>query len=128
MTLHNHDDLKREIEQLRAENAELKALLHAHGIALSTAKTSAEPAIHTDEAVTKRSPLADKVSLFMSLLQGRPDVYARRWESKDGRAGYSPVCRNEWKPGVCLKPKGKCTDCPPMWTTSVTMQMPLPHT
>lgn len=111
MTLHNLEELKREIEQLRTENAELKALLHAHGIALPTAKTPVEPAIHTDEAVTKSSPLADKVALFMSLFQGRPDVYARRWESKDGRAGYSPECRNEWKPGVCLKPQGKCADC-----------------
>lgn len=111
MTLHNLEDLKREIEQLRTENAELKALLHAHGIALPTAKISVEPVVPVAEAVTKRSPLADKAALFMSLFQGRPDVYARRWESKDSRAGYSPVCRNEWKPGVCLKPNGKCADC-----------------
>ncbi len=111
MTLHNLEEMKREIEQLRTENAELKALLYAHGIALPRVKISAEPALPVAETVTKRSPLADKVSLFMSLFQGRPDVYARRWESKDGRAGYSPVCRNEWTPGICLKPKGKCADC-----------------
>lgn len=111
MSLHNLEELTREIEQLRTENAELKALLHVHGIALPTVKTSVEPAIPVAGAVTKRSALADKVSLFMSLFQGRPDVYARHWESKDGRTGYSPVCRNEWKPGVCLKPKGKCADC-----------------
>ena len=43
MTLHNLEELAREIEQLRSENAELKALLHAYGIALPTAKTLWNP-------------------------------------------------------------------------------------
>ena len=30
---------------------------------------------------------AEKISLFMSLFKGRDDVYARRWQSKAGRAG-----------------------------------------
>ena len=47
----------------------------------------------------------------MSLFQGREDVYARRWESKNGGSGYSPACKNEWRKGVCLKPRGKCRDC-----------------
>ncbi|MCL2105401.1 MAG: hypothetical protein FWH21_10240, partial [Kiritimatiellaeota bacterium] len=54
----------------------------------------------------------EKVSVFLSLFRGREDVYARRWESKDGqRTGYSPVCRNEWVSGVCEKPRVKCADC-----------------
>ena len=61
--------------------------------------------------VSKRSPTAEKIALFMSLFQGRPDVYARRWESGNGRSGYSPVCKNEWRKGVCLKPKGRCAEC-----------------
>ena len=55
---------------------------------------------------------ADKISLFMSLFKGRDDVYAKRWQSKDGRSGYAPVCLNEWKSGLCRKPKIKCFDCP----------------
>ncbi|MGA3282543.1 MAG: DEAD/DEAH box helicase family protein [Smithella sp.] len=55
---------------------------------------------------------ADKISLFMSLFKGRYDVYAKRWQSKDGRSGYAPVCLNEWKSGLCRKPKIKCFDCP----------------
>ncbi|KUG05094.1 hypothetical protein ASZ90_017477 [hydrocarbon metagenome] len=54
----------------------------------------------------------EKIRLFMSLFKGRDDVYAKRWESKKKeQAGYSPVCLNEWKSGVCSKPKIKCVDC-----------------
>jgi hypothetical protein len=35
-----------------------------------------------------------------------------RWESKTtGKSGYSPACANEWRPGVCEKPRIKCGDC-----------------
>lgn len=48
----------------------------------------------------------------MSLFKGRDDVYAKRWDSKrKGTAGYSPVCLNEWKRGVCGKPKVACSAC-----------------
>ena len=63
-------------------------------------------------AVSNSSTNGEKVELFMSLFCGREDVYARRWESKDGKkSGYSPVCKNEWVPGVCEKPQVKCADC-----------------
>jgi superfamily II DNA or RNA helicase/very-short-patch-repair endonuclease len=40
-------------------------------------------------------------------------VYPRRFENrKTGKAGYAPVCANEWVRGVCEKPRIKCTDCP----------------
>ncbi|ACV62324.1 type III restriction protein res subunit [Desulfofarcimen acetoxidans DSM 771] len=54
----------------------------------------------------------EKIKLFMSLFKGREDVYAKRWESKKKvKNGYSPVCLNEWKSGVCSKPKIKCDHC-----------------
>ncbi len=54
----------------------------------------------------------EKIQLFRSLFRGREDVYPRRWESmKTGRSGYSPVCRHEWVPGICEKPRVKCGDC-----------------
>jgi hypothetical protein len=54
----------------------------------------------------------EKIKLFMSLFKGRDDVYAKRWENKKKEtSGYSPVCLNEWQPGLCAKPKGKCADC-----------------
>lgn len=105
-------DMLQELEALRSENQRLHQLLKTYGIAIpDTAKNEKAAIPEATTAVTKRNSLADKISLFMSLFHGRPDVYARRWESKDGRAGYSPVCLNEWKPGICLKPKGKCADC-----------------
>ncbi len=104
-----------ELERLRAENAMLRGLLRAHGIEIpeDTAQGGSDAAqsVAVEARVSKRSAMADKISLFMSLFQGREDVYARRWESKNGGSGYSPVCKNEWRKGVCLKPKGKCRDC-----------------
>jgi hypothetical protein len=48
----------------------------------------------------------------MRLFRGRTDVYPMRWESKKtGKSGYSPVCLNEWRIGVCDKPRIKCADC-----------------
>jgi len=39
-------------------------------------------------------------------------VYPLRWESKTtGKSGYAPACANEWRPGVCEKPRIKCSDC-----------------
>jgi hypothetical protein len=39
-------------------------------------------------------------------------VFPVRWESNKGRSGYAPACANEWKPGVCEKPRIKCGECP----------------
>jgi hypothetical protein len=54
-----------------------------------------------------------RVALFTSLFRGRPDVFATRWESTRslGKTGWAPRCVNEWRPGVCEKPKVKCADC-----------------
>lgn len=56
---------------------------------------------------------ANKISLFRSLFRGREDVYACLWISKKtGKAGYSPVCKNEWVRQICKKPIMKCSQCP----------------
>ena len=60
-----------------------------------------------------RSPVEAKIALFRSLFRGREDVYPRRFENlKTSRAGYAPVCGNEWVRGICEKPRIKCADCP----------------
>ena len=57
--------------------------------------------------------LQEKVDLFRSLFKGREDAFARRWYSKTtGKAGYQPVCCNEWNNLLCDKKKYKCADCP----------------
>ena len=39
-------------------------------------------------------------------------MYPRRFESRtSGKAGYSPVCANEWVTGICEKPRVKCAAC-----------------
>ncbi len=58
----------------------------------------------------RRDP-GGKIRLFMSLFKGRDDLYAKRWESREGRSGYAPVCLNEWKTGLCGKPEVKCGFC-----------------
>jgi superfamily II DNA or RNA helicase len=63
-------------------------------------------------AVTMTSPTAVKIALFRALFRGREDVVPRRWENpKTGKAGYAPMCRNEWVRGVCGKPQIKCGEC-----------------
>jgi hypothetical protein len=53
------------------------------------------------------------VALFASLFRGRADVFATRWESarSRGKTGWAPRCSNEWRPGLCAKPKVRCADC-----------------
>jgi len=46
------------------------------------------------------SPAA-KIQLFQTRFAGRADLYARRWESRDGKKnGHAPVCANEWRDGI----------------------------
>jgi superfamily II DNA or RNA helicase len=101
-----------EAVRLRDENVRLIALLEANGIEwrlppkpepLAVAPVPIEPSqISTDE----------KVALFRRLFRGRTDVYPIRWESKStGKTGYAPACANEWRIGVCEKPRIKCSDC-----------------
>lgn len=64
-------------------------------------------------SVNHLSPPEAKIALFRSLFRGRDDVYPRRFESrKTGKAGYSPVCANEWIRGICEKPRIRCVNCP----------------
>jgi hypothetical protein len=59
-----------------------------------------------------RLSTAEKVTLFRRLFRGRTDVYPVRWEGKtSGKSGYAPACANEWRAGVCEKPRIKCGDC-----------------
>ena len=63
-------------------------------------------------SLTNQSPQEEKIKLFRSLFKGREDVFPRRFENtKTGKSGYAPVCRNEWVAGICQKPKIACQDC-----------------
>ena len=97
---------------LQAENARLVALFEVHGIEWRLPPSENYPPATSE--VIKPSPFstAEKVALFRRLFQGRTDIYPLRWASKStGKAGYSPACGNEWRPGICQKPRIKCSDC-----------------
>ena len=95
------------LEHLRAENARLIALLESHGIEW---RLPDEPVSSTPLSISSLDTDA-KLALFRRLFRGRADVFPVRWESKAGKSGYSPACANEWRPGVCEKPRVKCADC-----------------
>ena len=101
-----------EIRRLREENARLKSLLRSHGINWEqTYSVDAGSAPAKPTATPSRFSTSDKIRIFRRLFRGRSDVFPRRWESARGRAGYSPACANEWKRGICQKPKVKCGRC-----------------
>ena len=95
---------------LQAENARLISLLEAHGIEWRLSQPTTSHVFQDPES--SRLSTSEKVALFRRLFRGRMDVYPVRWESKtSGRSGYAPACANEWRAGVCEKPRIKCGDC-----------------
>jgi hypothetical protein len=116
-SLNEHDELC----QLREENVRLKELLTRRGITLE------EPTATAPIPVPTRFTTDDKIALFRRLFRGREDVYPQRWESAKGTSGYSPVCGNEWKPGICHKPRVKCGDCNHRQLLPVTDQVIYDH-
>ena len=87
--------MRDELLRLRSENRRLRELLAKHGIEIPP---------DTDRivqpAVAKNAPARtpeEKVRLFRELFRGREDIYALRWESPDGRKGYSPKSERDWK-------------------------------
>jgi superfamily II DNA or RNA helicase len=94
---------------LQAENERLAALLDSHGIQWRQ-PPSPQPGVREPESANLSTD--EKIALFRRLFRGRVDVYPVRWESKtSGKSGYAPACGNEWRPGICEKPRIKCGDC-----------------
>ncbi|MGH9824018.1 MAG: TOTE conflict system archaeo-eukaryotic primase domain-containing protein, partial [Blastocatellia bacterium] len=92
-----------ECDRLRNENAELRIRLadplpgsHPNRVPPAASEPNESRSPHR---VTAVSPPEVKVSLFMGLFRGRDDIYAVRWEGKDGRTGYSPAGIREWNRG-----------------------------
>jgi hypothetical protein len=88
------DALRTKCLRLEKENARLRTLLADHGIASEALAKQPLPA----EPVSNRRKLstAEKIALFRSLFRSREDLYAQRWESPDGRSGYSPRTERDW--------------------------------
>lgn len=117
-----------ELRRLRKENALLKDLLTSHGIAWKEPTVPASNPAPTESAPAQTHLTTDdKIALFRRLFRGRDDAYPQRWESSKGTSGYSPTCGNEWKPGICHKPRVKCGDCKQRQLLPVTDQVIYDH-
>ena len=100
------------LAKLRAENARLVALLEANDIVWRLPTEPDPSAPNAVESESSKLCTEDKIALFRRLFRGRTDAYPIRWESKaTGKTGYAPACANEWRAGVCEKPRIKCGDC-----------------
>ncbi|HCM25646.1 MAG: DEAD/DEAH box helicase [Treponema sp. GWB1_62_6] len=110
-----------ELDRLRSENERLRALLETHGI--PWAPDLSDRVLELQASM----PIAEKVALFRRLFSGREDLFALRWESAKGGAGYTPACAHEWERGVCEKPRIKCGACPKRELLPITDQVIYNH-
>ena len=109
--------IRERLARLAAERQALQSRLAE----LQTEELS-EPNIGPNaRTVNDRSPAADKIALFRSIFRGRDDVYPKRWENaRTAKAGYAPVCANEWQARLCGKPRVRCGACPNQAFVAVT--------
>lgn len=116
-------ELERELRQARHRLQQIEAETQADHTRL--ADTVAEP-----DAAPHGFHLAptEKVALFRAFFRGRDDVFPKLWiNNNTGRKGYAPACRNEWKSGLCEKPRVKCGECPNQAFLPVTDHEILDH-
>lgn len=105
--------VEKEIADLDTKRATLKEKIKLlQQLKHSIAGFKVQPTQRIDAKVTNESSEKEKIILFRSLFRGREDVFPKRFESaKSGKSGYQPSCNNEWKKGLCKKPKIKCANC-----------------
>lgn len=97
--------LKEELQQLRVKLVSETPESYYADTILQSQKDISEL---SESLINQNSSSKEKIDLFLSLFKGRADVCAKRWKNKPG---YSPYCYNDFKTGICNKPKIKCTDC-----------------
>lgn len=120
------------IAELREKLAALEAergAIEAEFAALTTHAKSGETqgvgdwaaATEAERVANRDFTFGEKIALFRDLFRGRADVFpVRRENPKTGKSGYSPACDNEWRRGVCRKPKLECSVCHDQAFTVVT--------
>ena len=108
-------ELVARLTALERERAEIVAEIDTLQSARSgkTAAIKVVPSAIAGDPIDRNSAIEKKIALFRRLFRGRSDVFPIRWENRaTGRSGYAPACANEWRRGVCEKPKVKCSTCP----------------
>src|SRR6266852_219961 len=82
------------VRDLRSENDLLRArVVDRPAESTDTPTRDPMPPGAVSTIIGRASSAAAKIALFRSLFRGRDDVYAYRWESRDGRSGYAPALR-----------------------------------
>ena len=94
--------LLKQLNTLQLENQILKNILDRSGISyVQELKHLREPeetesfAPNQGARIIHPKEITDKmVNIFLTYFWGRPDVYAKRSEKKNGESGYYPQCNN----------------------------------
>lgn len=128
---HAYEELLKENNRLKEENARLRQRLGLVPELPSHSQSTSNVFVADQRkplSMHAKSSPADKIKLFRSYFRGRENVFTRRWYSeKSGKSGYSPVCENEWKFGLCDKGYIKCGDCPNRQLAPLTDQILYAH-
>ena len=113
--------LQKQLNTLQLENQILKNILDRSGISYSQELEHLREPEETESfdsnqgaRIIHPKEITDKmVNIFLTYFWGRPDVYAKRSEKKNGESGYYPQCNNFWTE-ICPRKHGqkiKCKDC-----------------
>jgi len=108
-------ELVARLTELERERAEIVAEINTlrSGQSEGAAAIKVVPSAKAGNPIDRNSTIEQKIALFRRLFRGRSDVFPIRWENRtSGRSGYAPACANEWRRGICEKPKVKCSACP----------------
>jgi superfamily II DNA or RNA helicase len=110
------EDLLKELTLLKKENDFLKKEIAYLKNQLTNMMHKREedvlPNLPTEGLIiTHRSSPQEKINVMKKLFNARRDSYAVRWESRDGKKGYTPACDFEWQQPICRKPEIKCSQC-----------------
>lgn len=100
--------LRARIHELEQENARLKGYGSSLLCEPELPKYGSNP---IRPILDKDAEIQRRLGVFRGLFRGREDVFAQRFVSKAGKAGYQPVCKNRWSDG-CVAHKYKCDGCP----------------
>ncbi len=107
----NLESLRKMIRHLQEENQELKELLKKANITFNESKEETTNENSNEDVCIKDTYITDILAAyFLTLFQGRRDVYALR----GAKGGYFPQCFNRWKDHCPKQNKKKvsCQECP----------------
>ena len=109
-------DALAECERLQEENRQLRERLGFPQTDTTIQPVSTQSGNIASAKINSKSSPEEKVKLFRSLFCGREDIYAVRWEGRNGRTGYSPAYRRIWGIHAQKNSQGrKCTNCMRRW-------------